>query len=52
MRLTLLLPLGGVIVGEVSQHHPGNTEGRATSEVCAARQREVLTACIVGFVCF
>ena len=52
MRLTLLLPLGGVIVGEVSQHHPDNTEGRATSEVCASRQRELLTACIVGFACF
>jgi hypothetical protein len=39
VRLTLLLPLGGVVVGEVNQHHPGNTEGHATSEECAARRR-------------
>ena len=44
VRLTLLLPLGGVVVGEVNQHHPGDTEGntekgRAISEECVARQR-------------
>jgi hypothetical protein len=39
VRLTLLLPLGGVTVGEINQNYPGNTEGRATSEECVARRR-------------